>query len=214
MSHRTLSVVLGHFDHALQQSQNLANAAGQWSSPTYGPRMPRFTRSHQDMLVEMSFLNCFLAWENFLEDSFVLYLLGKKSPRKYVPKRRAIPSSYQIALELIKPERGDFASWDTPSLVIKRAQRFFQEGKPYSVLQDSVNTLQEIQTIRNAIAHRSMYSQERFQTLVRNKLGSYASGMNVGKFLATTKPSITPPISFLEGYFGTIGSLARQIVPT
>ena len=43
----------------------------------------RFTKSHYWQIVELGFLKSFLTWETFLEEAFILYLLGKQAPNGY-----------------------------------------------------------------------------------------------------------------------------------
>jgi len=207
-------LVLRDFNTSVQQSLNLAAAARQWISPAQGPRHPKFTMAHQAMLMELAYLKSFLAWESFLEESFVLYLWGKKTPRRYAPKRYVIPTTREYAIALTLPEGRHYTDWDNPEVVLNRARRFFVNGEPYeNVLRTHINLFQSLQVIRNAIVHRSTSSQARFEFLVRNELGAFPSSLSVGRFLGMAQPSSSPPVSFLEHYLTQILGSAQQIVP-
>jgi hypothetical protein len=82
------------------------------------------------------------------------------------------------------------------------------------VLRGNQNVLQEARTIRNAIVHESMSAQEKFESLARTRLGALPPNLTVGRFLVTTVPTFTPPISFLEFYVGKIEFGAQKIVPS
>jgi hypothetical protein len=207
-------LVLRDLDESLRQSQRLAIAAKQWMLPNQGPQRPRFTIAHQDMLIELAFLRSFLAWERFLEESFVLYMLGKKSPRHYSPRRFIEPPKREYAIQLTLPENRQYADWDNHEVVLIRAHRFFVDGQPYErVLKTQSYLFQELQTIRNATVHRSTSSHEKFQKLVRNKIGSFPPHLNVGRFLATTEPKSSPPASFFDYYLNHLLQSAYQIIP-
>jgi len=207
-------LVLRDFDQGISQSQHLAAAAHVWILPTYGPSNPKFTTKHQNMLIELAFLKCFLAWERFLEESFILYLMGKKSPRRFAPKRFIEPPTREYAIQLVLPEGRQYANWDDPETVQSRAQRFFIKGGPYkSVLSANAYLFKELRVIRNAMVHHSSSSQGKFQGLVRQKIGALPLKMNVGTFLSTTQPNSNPPISFLDDYLNRMICAAKQIVP-
>ncbi|MCG3119530.1 MAG: hypothetical protein ALAOOOJD_01957 [bacterium] len=207
--------VLKDFDKSILRSQGLAGAAQQWIVRANGPQKPRFTIAYRNMLVELAFLHLFLAWERFLEESFLLYMVGKKSPRKYAPQRFVTPPTRIHAYQLTLPEWGrSYAEWDNPEVVRQRAKRFFKKGDPYeSTLSAHTHVLKEMRTIRNAIVHRSISSQDNFDKLVRNKLGYLPSNLRVGSFLITVVRSHVVPISYLDYYLKGLINAARDIIP-
>jgi hypothetical protein len=207
--------VLGDFAKDVSRSRALADAAQRWIVRADGPRRPRFTVAYRDMLIELAFLHTFLAWETFLEESCVLYLLGRESPRRYVPRRFVSPPTRNQAILLTLPESGRrYVDWDNPEFVRRRAQRFFAHGDPYErVLLAHAHMLSEIQIIRNAIVHRSTSSQERFHNLARQKLGYLPPTFRVGTLLRTTVPGSRIPLSFLDQYVAGLLKAAQAIVP-
>lgn len=215
MARHNTADVLKAFNRSLLRSQELASAAQKWIVRKDGPRNPRFTIAYRDMLIELAFLHFFLAWEMFLEESFLLYMLGKKSPRQYAPQRIVMPPTRTHALRLTRPESGrTFADWDNADVIRERAQRFFKKGNPYErVLSNNTHTIKEIQTIRNAIVHRSTSSQEKFYKLVRNKLGYLPPKLNVGTFLIMLVRGYAVPTSHLDFYFSGLIKAAQNIIP-
>ena len=213
MTHVAIEPVASDLRLSLRQSRGLASAARQWVNPALGPRRPAFSSAHRCTLVELAFLRSFLAWESFLEETFLLYVLGKKPrSRKHPRKRFILPRDREHALELLLPEgRRDYVMWDNPEVVLARAKRFLKDGEPFqNALSPRLNALKEMQTIRNAIAHRSIVSQQKFSNLVRDRLGTLPLGITVGVYLETPIPSSTPPTLQLDRYLQEIeaGALA------
>jgi len=165
-------------------------------------------------MTELAFLRGFLAWETLLEESFILYLLGQKPPRGRAPHRYAFPPNQRAAMDWVAEGRS-YARWTVATDVSRRAERVFRDGRPFApVLRGNQNMLEEARIIRNAIAHESMSARDKFENLVRTKLGTLPSNLSVGGFLGTAVPTSAPPVSFLELYFGKIEFTARQIIPS
>ena len=163
-------------------------------------------------MVELAFLRSFLAWERFLEESFLLYLLGKRAPRGRQPRRFAMPPDAKAARELVLGSRR-YATWDGPA-TLDRAKVFFRAGRPYAnAIEPRRYLLQEVQTVRNAIAHQSEVARRKFEKLVRDKLGTLPPKTTVGKFLTTAVSGSIPTRSFLELYLDEMALVAREIVP-
>ncbi|MDQ5845170.1 MAG: hypothetical protein M3539_07730, partial [Acidobacteriota bacterium] len=110
-----------------------------------------------------------------------------------------------------------YANWSVTDFIVERAEKCFQAGtEPYSsVLTTHNSRLTQIKSIRNAIAHASVSTQENFKKIARDRLsvGVYPAGLTVGGFLSTTVPASHPPESFLESYVGTLKLAATSIVP-
>ena len=210
MPQRRLQHVLRDFHRTLRDSRDFAAEAYGWSLT--GAR-PHISRSRRDSITELAFLRAFLGWEGFLEESFLLYMLGQTSPRGRVPHRFAFPPNRTHAEEWTIPEGRSYATWDAAN-VIERAQRFFRSGHPFTnTLRANRNMLDETRTIRNAIVHESRSADEKFRNLARTRLGTLPSNLTVGTFLCTAIPGASPPQSFLESYLERIELVAQQIIP-
>ena len=184
MASRQLSAVLRRLEHAFGQSRRLVVDVQRWSGA--GTR-PYITQSRRDLMVELAFLKSFLAWERFLEESFVLYLLGKCAPRGRKPHRFAVPPDTRAARDLISGNR-PYVKWDGTA-TSDRAKVFFRGGRPYTTaIEPRRHLLQEAQTIRNAIAHESERARRLFEALVRNKIGTLPPKTTVGIFLTMGVP--------------------------
>lgn len=214
MPRRTLKATLNACVRTLNESRRLAVDAYMWASPGPGGKRPLISLQRRYAITELAFFTAFLAWEAFLEESFVLYLAGRKVARARSPRRYAFPPNLQTATQWVIPEGQDYASWTIASRVSVRAERFFQGGWPYApVLRSNQAALDESRVLRNAIAHASASAQAKFENLVRNRMGALPANVTVGAFLGMVVPRSRPPMSFLEHYLGKIEFAARQIVP-
>lgn len=210
MAQRQLHVVLSEFRRIVRQCERFAEDARKWSLPSAAPHI---TVARRDSIIELAFLRGFLAWESFLEESFILHMLGKQPRRGHPPHRYVLPPNRKAAFALTAGGRG-YASWEIAADVANRATRFFRDGRPYTApLRASQTTLDDARTLRNAVAHRSETAQKKFESLARNELGgTLPLGLTVGGFLNSPKPTLTPPRSFLEHYLGVLQLVAEQII--
>jgi len=144
-----------------------------------------FLRGQVYTIYELSFLRIFLAWEWFIENTFVSYMLGKKTDKGYSPKLYVKPLDRNHAYNFVKEGR-DYADWLSPDVVIRKARLFFRDGEPYrDALMSIIGDIQDMKTLRNSIVHMSAGPREKFETLVRNKLGYVKTPTTPGEFLAT-----------------------------
>lgn len=215
MAQRRVQTVLNEFLRRLEECKRFVADAYGWSSPKAQAGVLRISKKRCDSITELAFLRAFLAWEGFVEESFLLYLMGQVPPRGRAPRRYAFPPNYDAALKWVVPEGRDYAQWTHPQHVGARAERFFHGGRPFvPVLRHNQNVLEEARKIRNAIAHDSTGVREIFERLVRTKLGTLPPNLSVGGFLSTTVPANVPGVSFLDFYIGKIEFAAHQIVPS
>ena len=213
MARDSLLKVIVALKKDLDNIEQLALAAEQWTSVRFPPGVPKFAPAHREIIIKIVFLQTFISWEEFLDESFTLYLLGKRPPKGKCPRRLHNPTRRKDAIRLIIGDR-NYADWTRTDILIDRAKKYFRGGEPYkSALGSYQNVLADMNTIRNAIAHSSTHSKNQFKALVRRKLGTYPPNLSVAKFLAMTMPSSSPTKSFLQFYLENIHIAADTIVP-
>jgi hypothetical protein len=205
-----LLTTLTTLSRCLKDARELADDANKWSIPPQPGIPPQITIQRRDTITEVAFLRAFTGWEIFLEESFYLYLLGYKIPKRR-PHRYAFPPDRNAAVDWCA-EGNRYAKWDLDN-VRKRATRWFKDGKPFApALSAQQSRLTQLATIRNAIAHQSVAAHLKFETLVRNELAALPPNTTVGGFLLMTVPASSPPVSYMEFYLGEIETVARNIV--
>jgi hypothetical protein len=175
-----------------------------------------------EMIVEMAYLRIFVSWESFLEESFIRYTTGAIPPSGNATG--AIPPSGNAPVTLIHPQNighaldlvvagRDYISWNSASEVIQRSALYFQDGEPYrSALEPAIIDLDEMNIIRNRIAHKSAKSKSKFNSFIRRKFGHSVRGMTPGRLLLTQHPS-TAPGTFLNYYIDLLTLTSETIIP-
>ena len=210
---RRLTTVITDFSKCVRDSRSLASDAYAWSVRVPPATAPLISAKRRDSLTELAFFRVFSAWEAFLEETFILYMLGQHAPRGRRVRRYGFPPNEDAAYEWVADGR-DYAKW-TPDHVKPRAKRLFRDGRPFeAALTSHHNLLFQLKIVRNAIAHDSANARQKFEDLVRNELRALPPNTTPGSFLLTIKPRTAPPVSFLEFYFDEIAEVADKIVPT
>lgn len=154
-----------------------------------------------DLIFELAFLKIFIAWEQFLEDTFARYVCGASSLSGKKPKKNVTARYLDRALNIIYGTQS-YADWTSVDVVIDRANRFFGQGEPYATpLQSATAELRNMKKIRNHIVHHSKKSREDFNTLLVNTYGFRPQGMSTGRFLR----------QHIQGYTKTLEILAEMI---
>ena len=185
----------------------MADDARKWS--LVGAK-PRISVARRDSMIELSFLRAFLAWETFLEEACILYMLGQQ-PLRGRPLVRFVQPPTRPAAEKLAADGRDYANWNTATVVAARAERFFLNGRPFGILRTKQNALENAKKIRNAVAHDSESAQTKFKTVVRGELNAVPPGVTVGGFLNRVKPATVPPRSFLDYYLDTLADTVSGI---
>jgi hypothetical protein len=212
MAARRLGTALNTFARALKEAKDLADDALQWAIPPAPGSRAQITTQRRDLLTEIAFLRAFTGWEIFLEETFLLYLLGHQPPKGPAPRRYGFPQDMNAASEWCSDGK-DYAKWNAMD-VRRRANRWFKDGKPFTpALQSQQSRLDQLVTIRNAIAHESLAARTKFENLVRIELQALPPGITVGGFLLTLQPNSNPPLSYLDFYLGQVQQVALNIVP-
>lgn len=215
-----VSVALRDFLESVRQSEELPRHVAELrSSCSGGPSI--LPRREFEMVVELAFLQLFLAWEEFLEESFIRYLCGSASPSGQKFRRLIKPQSQETARTFLMVNRR-YVDWTEPGMLRPLAESMFENGGSFSVLSTAGRALREMRTIRNRIAHRSGSARTAFETLVRECLGYVPKPpLTPGAFLLRNRPTHhatasnrkTPRSTFFSYYSSTVTALANLIAP-
>ncbi len=210
---RKLTTIIRELSQCVRESQKLAADACNWSIVVPPSTKALVSPKRRAWLIELAFFRAYSAWEAFVEEAFILYLMGQQAPKGKKAHRYGFPPSEDAAREWVNDGK-DYANWSNEQ-VKRRAKRLFRDGHPFhDPLLAHQHNLGQAKTVRNAIAHSSEDAWVKFQTLVRNELTAFPPDTTVGSFLMMTKPNTTPPISYLEHYLNQIVQTADQIIPT
>jgi hypothetical protein len=161
-------------------------------------------------LYEAAYFRMFLAWETFLEQTFLRYLCGHASGLGTCTL--IYPSFSTLADAETAVLRGsDFVSWANPIKVVRRSREFMTAGFHESVLLSDQPRLIHFQSIRDRIAHPSRFARDRFDQATRQLALRRYPGSSPGSFLRDRATLIPFPKTWLEEIADEFASLAHQI---
>ncbi|MDP2115979.1 MAG: hypothetical protein Q8J71_01085 [Brevundimonas sp.] len=175
------------------------------------PGIGAMTTSQMVVLTEGIFLAAFRAYETFLEEIFVLYVMGKKSRSSVTAHAFLKPRSSAHAIQLMQSSM-PYLEWNTPDKVIARAELYLRDGEPIkSALTRNRAALAETRWIRNRIAHGSGEAQTKYQNVVRTALRTMPLKVPLpGEFLMMTDPR-TVGQYFLVKYLDVLQTVADDL---
>ena len=159
-------------------------------------------------------MKIYIEWETFLEDSFKSYFLGQKAKTGYKPERYAKPKDIIHAESLIASKWANKYEVWTPTEIEKRESLFFK-SQIYAPAFQSIRTqLEEMQKVRNYIAHKSKDAKSKFEQVVRDRLpgGTIPKNITAGRFLLASDPNLKYPTIY-KWYSESLKYASNQIVP-
>lgn len=145
----------------------------------------------QRQITIAAFLNAFIAWESFLEASFVSFMTGSPTINGTYPVRYVAPPSPDAAKSMLKGMNRyfDFGNHDN---VRKVASIFFKNGYPYEPhLSSIVSDLADMRTMRNSSAHITSSTQTALESLALRIFKKPMPGIDLYKMLTSVDPRST-----------------------
>jgi hypothetical protein len=206
-----VKTALASFLQSVQAAEDLLTGVSRLRSTARGGASALSDRQFE-MVVELSFLQRYLAWEEFLEESFIRYLCGSSSPNGTKFPRLVKPRDRATVDRLLYVHRRP--DWTTPGQVMSLAESMFESGGPFVPVGNASVDLTDMKAIRNGIAHRSLSAREQFEKVVRRVHGSVPRGITPGGYLLRRPPAKRSSAStFLAHYSDVLAGLARMIAP-
>ena len=131
----------------------------------------------RSFLTEAAVVRIHVAWERYLEESFLEYLMGSPSVSgKVVITYLNGPSMDHARRVLVGTQR--YVDWGNPEVVVQLANLYFRKGEPYSQALPLVQSqLLDFRTIRNAAAHQSSTAAAKLEKVALRWLGRAAPGV-------------------------------------
>lgn len=162
------------------------------------------------------FFRCYLAWEEFLEETFIRYLAGYVSP-SYTPAAAsgASYSSLAAALSALLGGRA-YKLWHDPAIVAARSARFLVGAPHELVINSAITDLNRYSRIRHRVAHAQENAKVEFDNACIALVGHKIKGSKAGKLLRMpyVDPSgapVNPGHLWLHEIASVYAALARQI---
>ncbi|MDQ0593744.1 hypothetical protein QFZ37_002113 [Chryseobacterium ginsenosidimutans] len=161
----------------------------------------KITKKQLHVLTEFVFFNSFIAYENFIRDIFLLYVLGKKNNNNDNVISYLKPKDFFHAEKLIQSSM-NIVDWNSPDIIIERAELFLKDGFPIKIQYTTNKTkLNSYKSLRNHIAHKSSKSLESYKKVVRAYYGvNPLNTPSVGEYLLLTSKVDTTKYHLLETF--------------
>lgn len=163
---------------------------------------------------EAAYLRVFVAWEDFLESSFLRYLCGYAHAGGQVPTRP--PHTYSATLAAGRTAlfgTRSFLLWHGVDKVVSRSQRFFTNGPHELVLLSNKARLDWFSWVRHRVAHGHDDARAKFDTASMGLAGRRYPAARAGALLRDWVPGATLPTRWLEAISSELVLLSAQIVP-
>lgn len=181
------------YQNAIQQcnkSIQLVQHTNEFFNSTVSSNGIVYSSDLHNCVIDGAFLELFMAFEQFLEQSFICYMLGQAGMNGNSFVKYVSPQNEEHAINMLKgiSRHTDFTNRDT---IVRFASNFFENGGTYIYLNAISTDFEEMKKIRNAISHISVESKWAFNGLVRNKLGVLPPNVTTSNFLNTIVPNST-----------------------
>lgn len=152
-----------------------------------------FTIEMYNAIVENSFMKIYLAWEQFLEKTFIAYLQNATDMKGLTYTRYGIPLNDQHAYDMLRGTK-NYPDWTKLEDINRLSKIYFDNSGPYAILTSSSVELLEMKTIRNRISHVSENSLKQFNSLLAKNISQI--NIEPGDYLMTLKDGANTYFTF------------------
>lgn len=175
-----------------------------------GYKFPALLRS---FVVESAFLRVFIAWETFLEDIFIKYMMGEQPLITPIANRYANPIDIKHAKSfLLGPNTRPFVDWSTPDTIRNLSTIYFGNTNILNTTISSIYTdFLNLKTIRNAAAHMTSSTGGKLDVLASNIMRSPQVGIRPASLLLWIDPLPPTPNTVFYNYIQLLDTSAELI---
>lgn len=154
----------------------------------------------QRQVTVAAFLNMFIAWETFLEKTFIDYMTGEATIKGRYPVRYVSPPSMEAARAIIIGTQRYF-DYGNHENVKKVARMFFENGDPFEPhISAMISELADIRTMRNASAHITSTTQTALEGLALRIFAQPKPGIGLYQLLISPDPRTHTGDTVFTGY--------------
>src|SRR3989344_1293832 len=146
---RQLKSILKKFHNEIDYSLKLVTIVEEVSDSYKPPKGLKLSKKELILVTELAFLKIFVAYEIFIEEAFIGYMLGQTSRNKFKPKKYVLPKDEQHARKMTLQDYSEYTDWASPDKIKRRAEYCFKNGEPFTTnISSRQQMLQDIKTIR------------------------------------------------------------------
>jgi hypothetical protein len=166
-------------------------------------------------LYEMAYLRMFVAWESFLEETFLRTMCGYESAQ-YIPIFKSGQSrqpNLKDAFQALLFPGQDYLLWHNPKRIKRWAESWFDQGPHELVIASNLSRLEWLGAIRHRIAHGSKDARTKMDKATTGLAGRRYAGSSPGRFLRSWNEASQPRERWLYTIRSELSGLAGQISP-
>lgn len=168
-------------------------------------------QNQREFITDSAYLKLFIAWETFLETSFIQYMLGEPSILGNVITRYVQPQDEQHANRLLIGTQR-YVDWSNPGTVKTLSILHFASGNPFDIFVSSImKDLSDLKTIRNAAAHLTSTTRQQLDSLGERKLKRPCNNLKVSDILFAVDPDSVANETILTTYLNKLDVSAEGI---
>ena len=167
--------------------------------------------SLREFISESAFLKIFIAWETFLENCFVDYLMGLPSIQNKRPAKWANPVDKAHAQQLLVGTQ-NYVDWANPEITRRLSKIYFHEGYVFQSQLAIINQeLLDLKTIRNSAAHLSSSTSSKLDGLSSRLLNTQCANYTAYRLLFSIDPLSSNQDTILNNYLFKLDFSAKVI---
>lgn len=168
-------------------------------------------QNQRDFISDSAFLKLFIAWESFLEKSFIQYMLGEPSVLGHAITRYVQPLDQTHANKLIIGTQ-KYVDWSNPEIVKRLCNLYFVVGNPIDTFVSSMMAdLFDLKTIRNAAAHLTSTTRQQLDSVGTRRLKRACTNLKVSDFIFAIDPDSPASETILTTYLNKLDITAEGI---
>ncbi|MDI1361062.1 hypothetical protein [Methylotenera sp.] len=148
-----------------------------------------FSAIDRQQITVAAFLNLFIAWESFLEDTITKLMSGSQTISGRLPNRYVVPPNQDAAKALVLGchRYFDYANFDNVKRIVLI---YFEMGYPFEPHLSSItNDLADLRTMRNASAHITTTTQKALEALAQRVFSTPQPNIDLYTLLTTSRPT-------------------------
>lgn len=168
-------------------------------------------QNQREFITDSAYLKLFIAWETFLESSFIKYMLGETSVLGNSITRYVQPIDEQHANKLLIGTQ-KYVDWSNPEIVKRLSNLYFISGNPIDTFVSSTMVdLFDLKTIRNAAAHLTSTTRQQLDSVGTRRLKRSCTNLKVSDFIFAIDPDSAAGETILTTYLNKLDIAAEGI---
>lgn len=168
-------------------------------------------QNQRDFISDSAYLKLFIAWESFLESSFIQYMLGEPSILGNTVTRYVQPVDEKHANKLIIGTL-KYVDWSNPEIVKRLCNLYFTAGNPIDTYVSSMMAdLFDLKIVRNAAAHLTSTTRQQLDSVGTRRLKRACTNLKVSDYIFAVDPDSSASETILTTYLNKLDITAEGI---